>query len=209
MTIPFRSMLFAALQLAAIGSTTAQELAAAPQLVVGESWTYQVHDGPFADGSFSFEVASRTSDGYTIAPKEQTSTMAKAPDALNAQLDWVVNVGNDAIPMCRVSFPLAVGRTWSCKTTTPNQRGGLVENTFDYKVVGTEKITIKAGTFDTFKIVGEGRWKNLSSGHSDASTTTVWFAPEARGVARYSRENWPKSPGNPQVRMELVSHTVP
>ena len=191
------------------GSAAAQEVATAPPLVVGESWTYQVHDGPFADGMFTFEVASRSSAGYAISPKERTSKMAGPPHALTADLDWVVNVGNDAVSLCRVSFPLAVGRTWSCKTTTPNQNGGLVENSFDYKVVGTERITIKAGTFDTFEIVGEGRWKNLSSGHSDLSTITVWFAPEARGVARYARENWPKRPGNPQVRTELLSHTVP
>jgi hypothetical protein len=194
---------------ALLGAAPAQELATAPQLVVGESWTYQVHDGPFPDGTFTFEVASRTNTGYAITPKERTSRMAGPPDALSTDLDWVVNVGSEAVSMCRVTFPLAVGRTWSCKTTTPNQRGTLVENSFEYKVVATEKITIKAGTFDTFKIVGEGRWKNLSTGNSDTSTITVWFAPQARGVAKYARENWPKTPGNPQVRTELISHTVP
>lgn len=194
---------------ALLGSPGAQELATAPQLAIGESWSYQVHDGPFPDGTFTFEVASHTSTGYAIASKERTSKMAGPPHALNADLDWVTNVGNDAVAMCRVSFPLVVGRTWSCKTTTPNQRGNLVENSFEYKVVGTEKIAIKAGTFDTFKIVGEGRWKDLSSGLSDRSTITVWFAPEARGIAKYARENWPKNQFNPQVRTELVSHTRP
>lgn len=192
-----------------IGSTAAQELATAPELVVGESWTYQVHDGPFADGMFAFEVASRTSTGYAITSKERTSKMAKAPDALSLDLNWATNIGSEAVVGCRIAFPLAVGRAWSCKTKWINQSGNPGEDSIEYKVVGTEKVTTKAGTFDAFKIVGEGRWKNLSSGHSDLSTITVWFAPEARNIIKYTRENWPKNPGNPQIRTELVSHTMP
>lgn len=205
-----RQLISAACICALLGNAVAQGLASPRLLAVGESWTYQVHDGPFADGSFSFEIENRTDSGYTIKSIERSSKMASPPDELTSNLDWIRNVrGSDPVALCWVVFPLAVGRTWPCKTTTISQSGAPVENTFEYRVEGTEKITVKAGTFESFKIVGKGRWKNLASGLSDLSTITIWFAPDVGGIARYARENWPKNPGNPQVRMELVKHSTP
>ena len=192
----------------AFGTGVSQELPA-PQLAVGERWTYQTYDRQFDEGAFTIEVTEQTANGYSLSATEVTAKVPSAiPSSLTLDLNWVQRAANGPEANCWFSFPLVVGRTWTCKTSWINQYGHRGEDNIAWKVVGREQISVKAGTFDTIKIVGEGRWKNNSIGNSDLSTITVWFAPEARGLARYQRDNWPKNPGNPQRRLELVRHMI-
>lgn len=188
------------------GTAASQELAARPELVVGEAWTYQVYDGRFDQGAFTIEVVEKTTAGYTLASKDVTSK-GRIPSSLTSDLNWVVTGPNGPTPSCWLSLPLDVGRTWSCKTDWINDRGQVGEDNITYKVVGNEKVTVKAGTFDAVKIVGEGHWK--TGVWSDQSTITHWYAPQVRARVRYSRENWPKGSTQPQPQMELVRHVRP
>lgn len=194
----------------ACGSAASQEPIARPEVAVGERWTYQAYDRHFDEGSFTIEVGDKTSNGYVLFSRDVTAkTPSLIPSGLTLDLNWLRAAVDGPAANCWLSFPLSAGRSWACKTPWISQSGAHGEDSFTFKVVGTEKITVKAGSFDTIKIVGEGRWKNNTFGGSDMSTITIWFAPEARGVARYQRDNWPKNPGNPQNRLELVRHEAP
>lgn len=189
------------------GSAASQEPSARPEVAVGESWTYQAHDRHFDEGAFTIEVSEKTSIGYVLSSKDVTTkTLSLIPSGLTLDLNWLRAAADGPAANCWFSFPLSAGRSWVCKTPWVNQSGDHGEDSFTFKVVGTEKISVKAGAFDTIKIVGEGRWKNNTRGGSDLSTITIWFAPEAHGVARYQRVNWP---GNVQTRLELVRHASP
>lgn len=194
----------------ACGSAASQEPSAPPELTVGERWTYQAHDRHFDEGAFTIEVSEKTSNGYVLSSKVVTTkTPSLIPSGLTHDLNWLRAAADGPAANCWFSFPLSAGKSWACKTPWVSQRGHHGEDSFTFKVVGTEKITVTGGAFDTVKIVGEGRWKNNSTGSSDMSTIIIWFAPEARGIARYQRDNWPKNPGNPQPRLELVNHVAP
>jgi hypothetical protein len=186
-----------------------QEVRVAPAPSVGERWIYSVHDGHWGDGTFTIEISEKSSSGYSITTKDVTTRVMTVPSALTLDLNWVRTLPSGPAASCWLSFPLAVGRTWTCKTPWVSTRGHNGEDDFVYKVVGAEKITVAAGSFDTIKVVGEGRWKNLSLGGSDLSTVTVWFSNDARGIVQYQRVNWPKVPNNPQIRLELMRHEVP
>ncbi len=194
----------------ACGSAASQEPIARPEVAVGERWTYQAYDRHFDEGSFTIEVGDKTSNGYVLFSRDVTAkTPSLIPSGLTLDLNWLRAAVDGPAANCWLSFPLSAGRSWACKTPWISQSGDHGEDSFTFKVVGTEKITVKAGSFDTIKIVGEGRWKNNTSGGSDMSTITIWFAPEAHGVARFQRDNWPKVPSNPQTRLELVRHAAP
>jgi hypothetical protein len=191
------------------GTVGAQESTTGPPLTVGESWTYQMSDRQFDEGIFTIEVTERTASGYSLSAKDVTvKGLSRIPTALTMDLNWVRLSVDGPTADCWFSFPLTVGRIWACKTKWISQNGNSGEDSITWKVVGPEKITVKAGTLDTIKIVGEGRWKNNSNGNSDLSTITVWFAPDARGLVRYQRDNWPKRPANPQPRIELIRHVA-
>jgi hypothetical protein len=49
----------------------------------------------------------------------------------------------------------------------------------------SEQVTVPAGTFDAFKIVGLGRWSKLNGRASSASQLTVWDAPQVKRFVRY------------------------
>ena len=204
---PAHRLVTAASLLVVLQTAASQELAVPPLLSVGERWTYQTYDGQYDEGAFTIEVVEQSTTGYSLSAKDVTAkTPSFIPSSLTLDLNWVQRGVEDPAAYCWLSFPLVVGRTWSCKTNWTNQKGHHGEDNITWKVVGPERITVKAGTFDTVKIVGEGRWKNNATGNSDLSKIAVWFSPEIRGTARYQRENWPKNPGNPQGRLELVRY---
>ena len=209
MLTAFRLTHFVSFMLAC-GSAVSQAPGAGPELAVGESWTYQAHDRHFDEGAFTIEVSEKASNGYVLSSKDVTAKRPSLiPSGLTLDLNWLRAAADGPAASCWFSFPLSAGKIWACKTPWVNQNGHQGEDSFTFKVVGTEKITVKGGTFDTIKIVGEGRWKNNSTGDSDKATITIWFAPEAHGMARYQRDNWPKIPDNPQTRLELVRHVAP
>ena len=49
----------------AFGTGVSQELPA-PQLAVGERWTYQTYDRQFDEGAFTIEVTEQTANGYSL-----------------------------------------------------------------------------------------------------------------------------------------------
>lgn len=188
----------------------AQSSAAPPELVVGEKWTYQAYDGRWEEGSFTVEVREKNSSGYALSASEVTAkNPTLVPIALTLALDWVRIAAEGPTPDCLISFPLTTGRTWACKTNWLNVSGAKGVDDLKFTVIGAEKIEVKAGSFDAIKIVGEGRWTNISRGSSDLSKITVWFAPAARGIVRFQRENWPPGPQMRQPRLDLIRHVIP
>jgi hypothetical protein len=78
-----------------------------------------------------------------------------------------------------IKLPLQVGRDWRFESkATHFQNGTAMSVNGQSRVVGTEKLTTSAGTFDTFKIESTARQINANDQTRAATlTTTLWYAP--------------------------------
>ena len=78
-----------------------------------------------------------------------------------------------------VRTPLKVGKAWRFESkATHFQHGTAFSITGQSKVVGAEKTTTSAGTFDTFKV--ETTMRQINSNDQTKSSTvtaTLWYAP--------------------------------
>lgn len=74
----------------------------------------------------------------------------------------------------------AVGKKWVTRFKVDHGKF-LSENEFEFRVVGREKITVPAGTFDAFRVEGDG-WSNgtWAVGGSIKLKSTYWISPGIR-----------------------------
>jgi hypothetical protein len=110
-----------------------------------------------------------------------------------------------------VPLEFYVGKKWTTQyrsfpPNTPARRRVMTE--IDYKIVGREKITVPAGSFDCFRIEGHGFGGPLGFAKGEVHNTG-WYAPDKvrRFVAReVVRRPPPQSPNPPTSdRYELVA----
>jgi len=88
-----------------------------------------------------------------------------------------------------IKMPLQVGRDWRFDSkATSFQSGTAMSVNGQSKVVGAEKLTTSAGTFDTFKIETTARQINANDQtKSSTLTATLWYAPT---VNRWVRKTY-------------------
>jgi hypothetical protein len=82
-------------------------------------------------------------------------------------------------PCASLHWPLAVGAAWTatCTATTTSSSGGgshTATTTTNYTVEGKESVTVKAGTFDAFRLRVE----------SGGQVQTEWVAAAACGMVK-------------------------
>jgi len=165
------------------------ESAVAPDMQVGDRWIWQHIDGVANEPDFS-----KIEDVVEVNANEvRTRVRFKGKpgkDVYTYTHEWnpVDIVSAQFSPFLKeLSFPLEVGKKWS---GTADKRvfktGG--HGTFHVKgeVVSTEKITVPAGTFDTYKIhvlaEGDSTGEDAEMGNTDE---TIWYAP---AVKRYVKQ---------------------
>ncbi len=93
-------------------------------------------------------------------------------------------------PYPAYAFPLEVGKSWSRRVSATNAAGARVSVRVDGRVLGVERITVPAGSFDTFKIrrqVYAGDW----GGFLDETNIREidWYAPELGRPVRTERNS--------------------
>jgi len=92
-------------------------------------------------------------------------------------------------PMQYFATEYSVGRKWATRYSIVMANGipDIVE--IDFKVVTRESVTVPAGTFDCFRVEGEG-WRLGANGVPPQSIkSTYWIAPDK--VARFiAMETW-------------------
>jgi hypothetical protein len=85
-----------------------------------------------------------------------------------------------------IKLPLRVGQDWRFEGKGRHfQNGTAFSLNGQSKVVGSEKLTTSAGTFDTFKIETTTRQINANDQTKGATvTTTLWYAPSVNRWVR-------------------------
>lgn len=179
---------------------------------VGNLWVYQIKR-TIADKSedmlmelkiTGFEevngVTTFVLESFLQSKPLQKEYYGKTDKALFCQRRVIVRDDGDIIldlnPAEKMlEFPLQAGQKW-----TWSGKADVLAGDFVFTVVGEEKITVSAGTFDTYKLKIDGKM-------ADGSTAVSfrWFA---RDVGMVKEETTVTSGAKMTVLAELKSYTV-
>ncbi len=135
----------------------------APAYRVGDTWVIQESTQMGANGFTQQRVMNVidrvSSDEMLLGVKPDGSPRALEDHRVGLDLSQKLLVnGSEAVTTRPLSFPLALGRTWTADWTDPRVQGQQISAHFhkNYKVVGWEDVTVPAGTFHALKIEGKG-----------------------------------------------------
>jgi len=165
----------------------------APQVRVGDSWTYRLHDG--------YTQISKGNYRYAVSALEAQRTIVQVThdgEPAGTQIftrDWnwlekpMANLQNFRYnpPYPALPFPLEAGKTWRAyiKATDP-ATGRTNRVRIDGSVQGWERVTVPAGEYDALKVqrlVYAGNW-NYDQEEDDIIEVD-WYAPELGQVVKH------------------------
>lgn len=151
-----------------------------PQL--GDHWTYEIRD------EITGEVKSTVTNTVTdVSDLEITTRIAQLGNANSGYqtFDRSWNMTNNSTWRSTpndgtgIRPPLAVGKTWSFKSSEVNSMAGFsAKRSGTSKVVAQESVTTRAGTFDTFKIETSIQLQNVKDPTRKFQIAQrTWYAP--------------------------------
>ena len=158
----------------------------------GDRWVYEVKDEITGDLKRTTTVVV-----LDVSEKEINTRMsvrgAARPFETVYDRNW--NRIDDGIWKFRpsdgagVQTPLQVGKEWRFENKSTHANGTALSTTGQSKVVGEEKVTTSAGTFDTFKIETRMRHVNANDQTKGSSVNaTLWYAPTVNRWVRRTNE---------------------
>jgi len=148
----------------------------------GDHWTYELRDEITGDVKSTITNTvtdvSATEIGVRVAALGNSSSGFQNFDRSwnltnNGTWRYTPNDGTGIRP------PLAVGKTWSFKSTDLNSTAGISwKRSGTAKVVAQENVTTTAGTFDTFKIETSFQIQNANDPTKKIQAMQqTWYAP--------------------------------
>ncbi len=198
-------------QAAAPAGGTSASAAAAPQAASGPV----VNAPSLTDGDeFAIRLAPDTASGLQLAgdldlvlkhdgdtlvfaskqtPKSDAGAMTLVLDAQMCATQFQDNNITTRFQPCDQSaqFPLQVGKTWTARYGQSTGGGEFIQQTGSGTVMGIEKVTVPAGTFQAYRI---------DARHGPDIRTTSWYAPEVGFFVKV------QSSSPQQLNFELVSY---
>ena len=186
-----------------LAALIAAEAAAAP--AAGDSWTYRVVNGYNNEvrGKVQYRVDKVDADGVAVAysndgvPLGRPRTDVYTPDG-NWLRHPLINHDQPVVydftqPYPAYMFPLDAGKSWSLRVNAVNaETGKRASVRVDGEVLGTERITVPAGAFDTIKVrrrIYAGDWDGVRQ--ETHITEIEWYAPAlGRAVRTDSNSNY-------------------
>ena len=158
-----------------------------PDVKVGDQWRFVVYYGiPSTEPNRAWVVNA-------ITPAGIEGTENGAPLRLTSDLNVLESpTHTDSNPRA-LSFPLEVGKRWRYSSDWVFKvKGSKGSSIVDVAVVGHEKITVPAGSFDSFKLEAKGTIRGISGINSQIAgetSVTYWYAPAARAVVKAVSRN--------------------
>lgn len=165
----------------------------APEIRVGDTWTYRVRDGytGIERGDQSYRVTDAGTDRISVA----VSGGGRLDETYiyNREWNWLSHPATNlqlfdySPPYQAYSFPLSAGKTWHARlTATDPATGHRFPVWIDGTVLGWEKVKVPSGEFDALKVkraVFVGYWELAVRGWSEI-LEYEWYAPAVRQVVR-------------------------
>jgi len=153
---------------------------------------------PYTLGTLRADLAFKVGDSYTYAvlDRDTREERRRITGRVTAVTDESVEFGNGALILDRlgntVKLPdgrrftprqdqpleYAVGKRWRTRFSGKNARGFTFDTEFEFRIVGREKITVPAGTFDCYVIEGDGWSVNDQGGIKQRIGLKRWMAPD-------------------------------
>ena len=169
----------------------------APQMAVGDSWTYQRTDvWKNEPGTLSRMEITAVSDSDIEADFKHAATGAvTSHQHFSRELNPIERHKIQFTPAFgRFAFPLEAGKQWTTEATGDNPGAGKsLHYKFEGKALGWERIKVQAGEFEVLKIevtaYYQGRKVGSSSGGSGKLTETLWYAPAVKNFVKLEYED--------------------
>lgn len=200
-----KNWLFAVLLLAGCATPLPQlppsgipaSITAPQQIRVGDSWTYQLHDGytQISKGTYRYFVTA-------IEPQRIIVQVTHDGEPAGTQIftrDWnwlekpMTNLQNFRYspPYPALPFPLAAGKTWRAYINATDPATGRTNRVrIDGDVLGWERVTVPAGEFDALKI---RRLVYAGNGDYDREEEDIreidWYAPQLGQIVKLVRSS--------------------
>ncbi|WP_035375078.1 hypothetical protein [Pseudoduganella violaceinigra] len=184
------------------GSVLAAEVHApvgAPDVAVGDSWTYQYIDvWKKQPGNLNrMEVTAVDDSGIQVDIKRAASGALVSQQRFSRDMNPVDRGKMHFAPaFVRYAFPLEPGKEWSSEATGDNPTvGKRWRYQVKGKAVGWEKIKVQAGEFDAMKIVVTAYYQGREVGTTSGSgklTETLWYVPAVNNFVKleYQDTDW-------------------
>jgi hypothetical protein len=170
----------------ASGAALAQK-AERPAIRVGDRWEFVEY----------YEVASTKPNRAwvitSVTPARIEGTENGEPLQLTPEMTVLDSPTRTESNPRALQFPLDVGKQWRYASDwlfKPKGSRGSVK--VEVSVVGHEKVTVPAGSFDAFKLVSKaqvGGTSPINSQYDAVITTTYWYAPAARVIVKSMTHN--------------------
>jgi hypothetical protein len=179
----------------------------------GDRWVYDVRDSNLPEKTYQavVEVQAVTSSSVRDVVSLAGGRAIALTHQSGAQLTGVAPGIYSFSPYLRAFQELRVGDRWadighqglgSCATQIT---WTCIANA---RVVGKERVSVRAGSYDAWKIVVELRIRGGPSGAVPGSGELVyWYAEEAKRIVRYQARVSAAYWTEPNMDMELVSYT--
>jgi hypothetical protein len=177
-----------------IAPTVAQEAtdtptADAPVYRVGDTWTFSTAETDSQSGDTTVMTVMSVTENQTTIRASKNGGPSYEVD-LNNQGDMFRSGHTTWEPAIGwLSFPMMVGKSWDFHDL--KRTGSETRDTDEVvKVVAFERVQVRAGTYDAYKIVIHGvSARHLGGGRAAQIHSTYWYAPSVRAIVK-SEAGW-------------------
>jgi DUF3108-like len=159
---------------------------------IGDRWSYDVKDDLTGDLRRSVTLVVVEINDKEITARA-TSRGKERPQTVVFDLDWGrIDDGPWKVRPSGIGIktPLQIGKEWRSDANAVNSQSGVIfRATGTAKVVGQERVTTPAGTFDTFRVDMTVRMINTKDQTRSENWTFVnWYAPALNRWVRKKSE---------------------
>jgi len=151
---------------------------------------------PYTQGTVMADLGFKVGDfySYVTLDRETRAEKGRIPGRITEVTDTEVIIGNGTVILDRLGNTIklpngnrftprqdqpteyAIGKKWSTRYSVVTPSGRTNESEFEFHIARREKITVPAGTFECFVIVGDGY--SVSPFGKAALKLTRWMAPD-------------------------------
>ena len=177
------------------GAVSAQSTAAP---AAGDTWTYRVANGYNNEvrGRIQYRVDKVESDRITVQVTPDVPALGLPhTEVYTPDGNWLRHplINHDqpveyafAEPYPAYRFPLDPGKSWSLRVSATNPANGRRASVrVDGDVLGTERISVPAGAYDTIKVRRRVYAGDFAGPRSETNITEMdWYAPALGRVVR-------------------------
>jgi hypothetical protein len=198
-----------------VGRADAAISAPGPGYRVGDRWVYRVEqafrNAPAYDETHA--VTSVAANGIVVRVTAQIGNIAvdrierwPAPGRVSQGTLLDIETRRFAEPLERWRFPMAAGASWNQWVDQVNETGGTRGRINRFvRVAGTDRVTVRAGTFDALRIVVIMRLDDEDAfRHATEVNHIVWYAPAVRATVREDRRAEYREKGSGRDRSSVV-----